>query len=310
MLVRDRQRRRTSRKRRQPRGGAVRAYLVPTVGVSTRAAFRLQTGRFHVKVGAVVPVGAATLSVSAQPLGGRWLRGTPTNASDPVDATHRGGDDQSVRYPVLFAVVVASLVVVTATEGAVRRVSLTSPVRAGNYATLTVNVSPRARCTIRVIYNTTESKVLSANGLGAKTGGTITWRWRMPKDARPGRTPIDVSCGESGMLQAELLVGPVPELPRILSTRLVSGTIFGKAVRVSYCFRSLPRDPLLRPGRLILTVDNLRDDLPPLSHGWEVTKRCGTITHPVGPLQPPYVLRYSVEAVGGTYSNQGLIRLR
>jgi hypothetical protein len=36
-----------SRKTRQPRGGQFAAYLVPTVGVSTRATFRLQTGCFH-----------------------------------------------------------------------------------------------------------------------------------------------------------------------------------------------------------------------------------------------------------------------
>jgi hypothetical protein len=40
---------------------------------------------------------------------------------------------------------------------------------------LTVNVSPRARCTIEVIYDTVVSK---AKGLGPKTGGRITWRWR------------------------------------------------------------------------------------------------------------------------------------
>jgi hypothetical protein len=195
--------------------------------------------------------------------------------------------------------------------GTVKRIALTSPVSAGKYATLTVNVSPPARCTIRVIYNTaTESKLLAAEGLTPKTGGRISWRWRIPDEARPARTPIEVSCGESGMLRAELLVGPIPELPRILSARLVSGTKFGKAVRVSYCFRSLPRDPRTRPSRLILTVDNLRDGFPPLSVGWPVAKRCGTVTHPVGGIKPPYVLRYTVEPVRGTWSEQGLIRLR
>lgn len=195
-------------------------------------------------------------------------------------------------------------------DAAVRQVSLTSPVRAGAFASLTVNVSPRARCTIRVIYNTaTQSKILSDAGLNPKTGGTISWRWRIPKGAHPARTPIEVMCGDSGELRAELLVGPIPELPRILSARLVSGTKFGKAVRLSYCFRSLPADPRIRPRVLSVTVENLRDDLPPLNIGWQVKKRCATIIHPVGGIKPPYLLRYSVEPVNGTYSRQGQIRL-
>lgn len=192
----------------------------------------------------------------------------------------------------------------------VRKVTLTSEVRAGSYASLTVDVIPRARCTIRVIYNTqTESRILSTDGLTSKTGGRITWRWRMPKDAQPARTPIDVSCGESGTLRTELLVGPIPKLPRILSARVVTGTRYGTAVRVSYCFRSLPSDPRTRPWRLHLTVENLRDGLPPLSIGWKVTKRCATVTQPVGGIKPPYLLRYSVEPVRGTWSRQGQIRL-
>jgi hypothetical protein len=231
------------------------------------------------------------------------------SAFDLVDANHRGDEDQFVMRWAVLVVAVVSLVAVAAAQGAVRKVSLTSPVRAGGNASLAVQVTPRARCTIRVIYNTTESKVLSANGLDPKTGGKITWRWRMPKDARPGRTPIYVSCGGSGMLQTELLVGPVPELPQILSTRVVTGTAYGKAVRVSYCFRSLPSDPRIRPSRLHLTVENLRDNLPPLSVGWRVTKRCGTIDHPIGPIKPPYLLRYSVETVSGNWSRRGQIRL-
>lgn len=109
-------------------------------------------------------------------------------------------------------------------------------------------------------------------------------------------------------MDAELVQG-VPELPRILSARVVLGTRYGTAVRVSYCFRSLPSDPSLRPGRLLLTVDNVGDGLPPLNVGWQVTSRCATIDHPVGGIQQPYVLRYSVESQAGTRSEQHQIRL-
>jgi hypothetical protein len=231
----------------------------------------------------------------------------------PLDEGANREQDQCVRRTAVAAVLIAGMLqfgASAADAASVRQVSLTSPVLAGAFASLTVNVAPRARCTIRVIYNTaTESRILTDAGLNPKTGGTLTWRWRIPKDAHPTRTPIELMCGDSGELRSELLVGPIPELPRILSARLVSGTKFGKAVRLSYCFRSLPTDPRIRPWRLSVTVDNLRDGLPPLNVGWEVTKRCGTIIHPVGGIKPPYQLRYSVEPVSGTYSRQGKIRL-
>jgi hypothetical protein len=101
-----------------------------------------------------------------------------------------------------------------------------------------------------------------------------------------------------------------PELPRILSARVVLGTKYGTAVRVSYCFSSLPSDPARRPWRLNLTLDNLQDGFPPLSIPWEVTERCATVIHPVGGIQQPYVLRYDVESARGTRSKQGLVRLK
>ena len=89
--------------------------------------------------------------------------------------------------------------------GVVRKVSLTSPVRAGEDASLTVNVSPRARCTIEVIYDTIVSK---AKGLGPKSGGKITWRWRVGTSTHPGRWPVIVRCGKSGTLKLRIRVLP------------------------------------------------------------------------------------------------------
>jgi hypothetical protein len=89
--------------------------------------------------------------------------------------------------------------------GAVRKVSLTSPVRAGKAASLTVSVSPRARCTIEVIYATVVSK---ARGLGPKSGGMITWRWRVGTSTPPGRWPVIVRCVNSGTLKLRIRVLP------------------------------------------------------------------------------------------------------
>ena len=105
------------------------------------------------------------------------------------------------------------------------------------------------------------------------------------------------------------LAGTGPPLPRIVSARVVTGTRYGTAVSVSYCFGSLPAAPARKPWRLHLTVDNLGDGFPPLSHGWPVKRRCATVIHPVGGIKPPYVLRYSVETRVGTWSKQGLRRV-
>ena len=74
-------------------------------------------------------------------------------------------------------------------------VSFTSVVSRNDYATLKVNVRPRARCTIKVVYSTGPS---SAAGLRAKSGGLITWRWRVGSTTKLGRWPVIVDCGSSG----------------------------------------------------------------------------------------------------------------
>ncbi|MBA2708343.1 MAG: hypothetical protein H0U59_11135, partial [Gemmatimonadaceae bacterium] len=89
--------------------------------------------------------------------------------------------------------------------GVVRKVSLTSPIRAGKDASLAVSVSPRARCTIEVIYGRVVSNV---KGLGPKSGDKITWRWRVGTSTHPGRWPVIVRCGTSGTLKLRIRVLP------------------------------------------------------------------------------------------------------
>ena len=84
----------------------------------------------------------------------------------------------------------------------VLRVSLTTPVRAGNYAQLTVKVTPSARCTIRVSYDPASKE----KGLGPKTGGRITWRWKVGSNTHAGRWPIVIRCGTSGSLTLAIRV--------------------------------------------------------------------------------------------------------
>ncbi len=82
-------------------------------------------------------------------------------------------------------------------------VSFTEVVSRNDYATLKVNVRPRAGCRITVGYLTGPSstagerllgKVLRLGDLREKTGGLITWRWKVGSNTKLGRWPIDVYC--------------------------------------------------------------------------------------------------------------------
>jgi hypothetical protein len=85
----------------------------------------------------------------------------------------------------------------------VRKVAFTAVVSPNDYARLEVRVTPRARCTITVIFETGES---SASGLRAKRGGNIVWRWKVGSTTNPGRWPVRVDCGASGKLNLRLRV--------------------------------------------------------------------------------------------------------
>jgi hypothetical protein len=105
----------------------------------------------------------------------------------------------------LLVVVIAALVLANAGFASVKRVSFTSVVAPNDYARLEVAVSPRARCTIKVVYDTTVSH---ARGLGPKVGGRIVYRWKVGSSTHAGRWPVTVDCGKSGKLRLRLRVTP------------------------------------------------------------------------------------------------------
>jgi len=114
-------------------------------------------------------------------------------------------DRPNVIRGLVLVLLAAAFVIAAPASATVRKVSLTSPVVAGNDASLTVAVAPRAQCTIAVVYQTGVSK---AKGLGAKRGGRITWRWQVGSNTTPGRWPIIVRCGKSGALRLKIRVLP------------------------------------------------------------------------------------------------------
>jgi hypothetical protein len=110
-----------------------------------------------------------------------------------------------MRLAVLAGSCLMALVLVSSASAAVRKVSFTGTVNAGDQASLTVTVAPRARCTIRVVYDTVTSR---ARGLVAKTGTRITWQWRVGTNTNPGRWAVTVDCGRSGKLALRIRVLP------------------------------------------------------------------------------------------------------
>jgi micrococcal nuclease len=108
-----------------------------------------------------------------------------------------------VRVAVPVVLVVVALVLAAQASASVHAVKFTSRVAPGDDASLTVKVTPTARCTITVTYNTGKSH---ARGLRPKRGGTITWTWRVGTRTKPGRWPVVVDCATSGKLRRTLVV--------------------------------------------------------------------------------------------------------
>jgi len=73
----------------------------------------------------------------------------------------------------------------------------------GDKASVTVVVSPKARCTIGVYYSTRRSE---AHGLGPKTAKTITWTWGIGSSTKAGTWPVKIDCGKSGKAQTSVTV--------------------------------------------------------------------------------------------------------
>lgn len=100
-------------------------------------------------------------------------------------------------------VMVVVLVFASPASASVKKVAFTGTVATSNYASLTVKVTPKSRCTIKVVYDTVTSR---AKGLVAKTGITLTWRWKVGSNTHPGLWPVTVDCGKAGKLTVRLRV--------------------------------------------------------------------------------------------------------
>jgi hypothetical protein len=104
-----------------------------------------------------------------------------------------------------LALLVGALLVPSSAAAWVRLLSVTSPISAGSYATLTARVSSsRVTCAITVYYKSGPSE---AQGLYSKrpSGGRVSWSWMVGTRTTPGRWPIVVSCGRAGTLRTSFV---------------------------------------------------------------------------------------------------------
>jgi hypothetical protein len=110
-----------------------------------------------------------------------------------------------MRRFVLVLITGATLALPSAAAARVRLLQVSSPIRAGAYATITASVTPSATCSVVVNYKSGPSH---AAGLYAKrsTAGRVSWTWKVGTRTTPGRWGIVVSCGRAGSLDTSFLV--------------------------------------------------------------------------------------------------------
>ncbi len=76
--------------------------------------------------------------------------------------------------------------------------SLTSPINAGAYATLTIRTAPGAACTITVYYKSGASEAAGLGPQNADGNGTATWQWKVGTRTTPGTWRIVVTASAGG----------------------------------------------------------------------------------------------------------------
>ena len=112
-----------------------------------------------------------------------------------------------MRSVLVLSLLFVALALPAAASAKVQLLHVTSPVKRGGYASITVNTFTLATCSLRVHYGSRAP--ISAPGLYTKHSlftGALQWRWQMSTSATRGRWTIDVSCGAKGSLRTTFLV--------------------------------------------------------------------------------------------------------
>jgi len=88
---------------------------------------------------------------------------------------------------------------------------LTSPIKAGSNASITIKTKPLAACSIKVEY---DKKPSTDGGLVPKSAdeyGVATWAWTVESGRPAGKWPVDITCardGKSGYVRGDLVIEP------------------------------------------------------------------------------------------------------
>jgi hypothetical protein len=113
-------------------------------------------------------------------------------------------EESAVKRGLVRRLALVTVLAVPASAAAkVRLISVTSPVRHGTNATLSVSLTQPGTCSITV-YNQTGAS--GAQGLYPKRGSQISWTWKVDPGTKTGWWPIVLSCGSAGTLQASFVV--------------------------------------------------------------------------------------------------------
>lgn len=87
--------------------------------------------------------------------------------------------------------------------------TLTTPIVPGSNASVIIKTNPGASCTIKVEYNSVQSK---DSGLASKVAddfGTVTWAWTVEATVPEGKWPVTITCIKgklSGVVIGDLVV--------------------------------------------------------------------------------------------------------
>jgi hypothetical protein len=76
----------------------------------------------------------------------------------------------------------------------ITQVSLTSPVKHGNVASIGIQTAPDALCMITVIYKSGPSRAKGLSPKQADKQGSVSWAWIVGTRTTPGTWPIIVGC--------------------------------------------------------------------------------------------------------------------
>ena len=135
------------------------------------------------------------------------------------------------------AAAAAALLFASPAIAGVRLVNLTSPVAAGDAATLTARVLPPAvRCSITVTYRPGPSHVAGLSPKRASLLGRVSWTWTVGPNTTSGLWPIVVSCGRAGTLRVSIKVAGKPP-----PTHSVTPAVKPKPVAVGHSVAFGPR---------------------------------------------------------------------